>query len=245
MYEIHLDTVFNITRTKLILVIAFVVLVGGGTTSYLVASSRSQALKKQSAQQHSLQAATNTDAALKLKLGTVANSTSTQATSDNNLSSSRAVERAGVSHIPQRYNSYTNSQGSQIESPDSNSLDATALCVDGTYSHSASASGTCSSHGGIYHEPSIPATTAPAVICDTVTQQSYVSSYNSSVNSENSNYQNQLDQIQFQYSQQLGGNMSGMINNSISQASYQHQQNLSSLLTALNYKLISINCSTQ
>ena len=100
--------------------------------------------------------------------------------------------------------------------------------------------------GGIYHESSIPATTAPAeVTCDTVTQQSYVSSYNSSVNSENSNYQNQLDQIQFQYSQQLGGNMSGMINNSISQASYQHQQNLSSLLTALNYKLISINCSTQ
>ena len=45
--------------------------------------------------------------------------------------------------------SYTNSDGQQVERPDSNSSGATAVCKDGTDSHSEHRSGTCSGHGGV------------------------------------------------------------------------------------------------
>jgi uncharacterized protein DUF3761 len=45
--------------------------------------------------------------------------------------------------------SYTNSSGNQVERPDSNPVGATAICNDGTYSHSQNRSGTCSGHGGV------------------------------------------------------------------------------------------------
>ncbi len=45
--------------------------------------------------------------------------------------------------------SYTNSNGNTVESPDGNTTGATARCVDGTYSHSQHHSGTCSGHGGV------------------------------------------------------------------------------------------------
>jgi hypothetical protein len=44
---------------------------------------------------------------------------------------------------------YTNVDGNQVESPDSNTAGATALCNDGSYSHSEHRSGTCSDHGGV------------------------------------------------------------------------------------------------
>ena len=46
-------------------------------------------------------------------------------------------------------NTYTNSQGITVESPDNNPIGATARCNDGTYSHSLNYQGTCSSHGGV------------------------------------------------------------------------------------------------
>jgi hypothetical protein len=45
--------------------------------------------------------------------------------------------------------SYTNSDGQQVERPDGNSSGATAICKDGTDSHSKHRSGTCSGHGGV------------------------------------------------------------------------------------------------
>lgn len=44
---------------------------------------------------------------------------------------------------------YVNSAGNTVESPNSNPSGATALCRDGTYSHSQSRRGTCSRHGGV------------------------------------------------------------------------------------------------
>jgi uncharacterized protein DUF3761 len=45
--------------------------------------------------------------------------------------------------------SYTNSDGQQVERPDGDSSGATAVCKDGTDSHSKHRSGTCSGHGGV------------------------------------------------------------------------------------------------
>lgn len=44
---------------------------------------------------------------------------------------------------------YVNSAGNTVESPNSNASGATAICRDGTYSHSQSRRGTCSHHGGV------------------------------------------------------------------------------------------------
>jgi len=44
---------------------------------------------------------------------------------------------------------YRNSSGHCIHRPSSDPAGATALCVDGTYSYSEHASGTCSYHGGV------------------------------------------------------------------------------------------------
>lgn len=44
---------------------------------------------------------------------------------------------------------YRNSSGNCVPRPDSNSSGATALCKDGSYSHSQHRSGTCSGHGGV------------------------------------------------------------------------------------------------
>ena len=48
---------------------------------------------------------------------------------------------------------YTNSDGNQVERPDANSSGATAICKDGTDSHSQHRSGTCSGHGGVAQWP--------------------------------------------------------------------------------------------
>lgn len=44
---------------------------------------------------------------------------------------------------------YQASSGDCVEDPDSSSSNATAICRDGTDSHSESHSGTCSHHGGV------------------------------------------------------------------------------------------------
>jgi hypothetical protein len=44
---------------------------------------------------------------------------------------------------------YRNSSGHCVHRPSSDPAGATALCVDGTYSYSEHASGTCSHHGGV------------------------------------------------------------------------------------------------
>jgi Protein of unknown function (DUF3761) len=46
-------------------------------------------------------------------------------------------------------NSYINSSGNCVERPDGSSAGATALCKDGSYSHSQHRSGTCSGHKGV------------------------------------------------------------------------------------------------
>ncbi|MDG3015750.1 DUF3761 domain-containing protein [Speluncibacter jeojiensis] len=45
--------------------------------------------------------------------------------------------------------SYANTYGDCVHSPDGDSGGATARCNDGTYSHSRSRSGTCSGHDGV------------------------------------------------------------------------------------------------
>lgn len=52
-----------------------------------------------------------------------------------------------VSQCPPGY--YANSYGTCVERPDQNPSSPTALCCDGTTSHSQHRSGTCSSHGGV------------------------------------------------------------------------------------------------
>jgi septum formation inhibitor MinC len=44
---------------------------------------------------------------------------------------------------------YVNSAGNTVQSPNNIPAGATARCRDGSYSHSQSRSGTCSSHGGV------------------------------------------------------------------------------------------------
>lgn len=44
---------------------------------------------------------------------------------------------------------YQNSYGTCVERPDQNPSNATAVCCDGSTSHSQHRSGTCSSHGGV------------------------------------------------------------------------------------------------
>lgn len=60
-----------------------------------------------------------------------------------------AVPRPAPPATGARAGTYTNSRGQQIERPDANAAGATAVCKDGTDSHSASRSGTCSRHGGV------------------------------------------------------------------------------------------------
>lgn len=48
-------------------------------------------------------------------------------------------------------NSYTNVDGNQIESPDSNTSGASGVCRDGSYTHAVHHQGACSSHGGVDH----------------------------------------------------------------------------------------------
>ncbi|CAM3399105.1 hypothetical protein BST27_29215 [Mycobacterium intermedium] len=44
---------------------------------------------------------------------------------------------------------YKNSSGNCVEKPDQNPNGTTAVCCDGTSSHSQTSSGTCSHHGGV------------------------------------------------------------------------------------------------
>jgi Protein of unknown function (DUF3761) len=44
---------------------------------------------------------------------------------------------------------YLNSFGNCVERPDGNPSGETAVCCDGTHSHSQHRSGTCSGHGGV------------------------------------------------------------------------------------------------
>jgi Protein of unknown function (DUF3761) len=63
---------------------------------------------------------------------------------------SRPTQRASGSpsgSCPSGY--YRNSSGHCIHRPSNDPAGATALCVDGTYSYSEHASGTCSHHGGV------------------------------------------------------------------------------------------------
>ena len=244
MYTIRRKTAAHRIRVKILLAATLVILGGIGATSYFVNNSRALALQKEQAQQHALQRASSSDTAARFKLGAVG-SADPEAAPTTSKSFSPSGE-ATTKQIPPSYRTYTNSSGHQVEAPNSSSIGATAACADGTYSHSETASGTCSDHGGVYRAPTLPTETTPVpVTCNTPAQQSYTTQYTSAVNSENVVYQSQLEQIQSQYNQQLGGSMSGMINNSISQASDQHQQNLGALLSSLNYKLSSINCPTQ
>ena len=45
--------------------------------------------------------------------------------------------------------SYTNSDGQRVHSPSCKSKNFTAICRDGSYSHSRHHRGTCSRHGGV------------------------------------------------------------------------------------------------
>lgn len=56
---------------------------------------------------------------------------------------------AGMGGTPQSPDCYTATSGDCVERPDQNSSDATAICRDGSYSHSETHSGTCSGHHGV------------------------------------------------------------------------------------------------
>jgi hypothetical protein len=56
---------------------------------------------------------------------------------------------AGTGGISASPDCYTATSGDCVESPDQNSSDATAMCRDGSYSHSETHSGTCSGHHGV------------------------------------------------------------------------------------------------
>lgn len=57
------------------------------------------------------------------------------------------VPTAAFSQCPPGW--YVNSSGNCIEPPDQNQNNATAICCDGSESHSQHRSGTCSRHGGV------------------------------------------------------------------------------------------------
>ena len=73
--------------------------------------------------------------------------------------------------IRSKNNTYINSSGKEVDSPNSDSAGATAQCIDGLYSHSQNPSGTCSSHGGV------------RPFCSTVKLQ-----YESKIDAENRRY---------------------------------------------------------
>lgn len=138
--------------------------------------------------------------------------------------------------------SYTNSQGNQVNSPNYDPTGATAMCIDGTFSHSQDTQGSCSSHGGVDHLiGTASASTTPT--CDTTQQQAYETQYNTAVSEENTSYQNQLAQAQQQSSDQLGGMSSGLSSNQTTEITQQHQLNLSSLQSQLDSNLASIDCT--
>ena|ERR1700676_8614 len=57
---------------------------------------------------------------------------------------------------------YQATSGDCVPSPNSSPSNATAICGDGTYSHSETRSGTCSRHGGVSQWCPCGGTTAPA-----------------------------------------------------------------------------------
>lgn len=140
---------------------------------------------------------------------------------------------------------YTNVDGNQVESPDYNSNGATAMCVDGTFSHSQNPQGTCSGHGGVDHftpTASTPSPT-PAASCNEGQKSADETSYNAAVAQENQRHQDAIANIQAQNSQQLDGMGSGLGSNAITQENQTNQQNLASLQAHLNSELASIGCS--
>lgn len=131
------------------------------------------------------------------------------------------------SNISDGVSTYTNSAGNTVESPDYNPTGASAMCVDGTFSHSQTASGTCSSHGGVDHWLNSPSPTyTPAPVCTS-------SQIQAQIDSENSRHDSAIANIQFQYSQQ-GGLGSGLEANAINQENQLHQQYLAPLQAQLS-----------
>lgn len=58
-----------------------------------------------------------------------------------------SVSPISLAQCPPGY--YTNSSGNCVEKPDQNPNNPTAICCDGSESHSQHRSGTCSAHGGV------------------------------------------------------------------------------------------------
>src|SRR5260370_30016307 len=63
--------------------------------------------------------------------------------------SADAVATTSASFLNCPAGSYQNSSGNCVPSPNGSTADVTAVCRDGSYSHSQHHSGTCSSHGGV------------------------------------------------------------------------------------------------
>jgi hypothetical protein len=135
---------------------------------------------------------------------------------------------------------YTNVHGNQVSGPGYNPSGATAMCVDGTFSHSQDAEGTCSSHGGVDHYIGA-STTQPAVSCDTNQEAVYQNQYTSAVQQENQRHTNALASIQSDY-QSRGLGFSGLYQNAVDTENSQNQQNLANLQTQLNTELTGIHC---
>jgi hypothetical protein len=217
-------------RTRLIQVGVVSLLLVVGLTSGIVAAS-------------SHQAKPIAPASLKIS-GSVQQDTPTSSTQPAN-SSPTSVNTTKIVPAPKiaTPSTYTNTAGNQVESPDYNPNGATAMCVDGTFSHSQTRQGTCSDHGGVDHWITATTTPAPAAGCNASQRASDETWHNSAVTQENNRNQQAVAQIQSQYASQFGGMSSGLETQAISNENQQHQQNLTGLQTQLNSELAAIGCS--
>jgi hypothetical protein len=78
---------------------------------------------------------------------TITNLTGTGVTHLRTKTAPKVASSPSTGSCPSDY--YRNSSGHCVHRPSTDPTGATALCVDGTYSYSEHASGTCSHHGGV------------------------------------------------------------------------------------------------
>lgn len=128
---------------------------------------------------------------------------------------------------------YTNSVGNTVESPDNNSVGATAQCNDGTYSHSQNPQGTCSSHGGV--KP-------PTPVCNQSLEDSYTAEYNADKSAAGSQHASNIQSIQASWNAR-GLLFSGGEQQDEANENTRYQSQLSSLQSQYQSEVASTNCS--
>ena len=166
--------------------------------------------------------------------------TTNHSSSSTNKSTSSSQSKSAAKHTSSKPKTYVNSKGNTVESPDSNSDGATAQCNDGTYSHSQSAQGTCSSHGGeATTSAAPPAPTVPT--CNTTSEASYTASYNAAKASADSTHASNIASIQSSWNAR-GLPFSGGEQQDEANENARYQAQLSSLQAQYQQELAGINC---